>query len=56
MMIPYFKITPTQGGTTIEYILDSNLKESGEHIFHTHLHESNHAEQGWRPYFGWQSE
>ena len=27
--------------------------------FHTHLHESNHAEQDWkslRPYFGWQSE
>ena len=38
---------------------DSNPTESGEHTFHTHLHESNHAEQDWkslRPYFGWQSE
>ena len=38
---------------------DSNPTESGEHTFHTHLHESNHAEQEWkslRPYFGWQSE
>ena len=32
--------------------------ESGEHTFHTQLHESNHAEEDWkslRPYFGWQS-
>ena len=38
---------------------DSNPTESGEHTFHTHLHESNHADQDWkslRPYFGWQSE
>ena len=38
---------------------DSNSTESGEHTFHTHLHESNHAVQDWkslRPYFGWQSE
>ena len=38
---------------------DSNLTESGEHTFHTHLHESSHAEQDWKslgPYFGWQSE
>ena len=38
---------------------DSNPTESGEHTFHTHLHESSHAEQDWkslRPYFGWQSE
>ena len=38
---------------------NSNPKESREHTFHTHLHESNHAEQDWkslRPYFGWQSE
>ena len=38
---------------------NSNPTESGEHTFHTHLHESNHAEQDWkslRPYFGWQSE
>ena len=38
---------------------DSNPTESGEHTFHTHLHESNNAEQDWkslRPYFGWQSE
>ena len=37
---------------------DSNSTESGEHTFHTHLHESTHTEQ-WkslRPYFGWQSE
>ena len=24
---------------------DSNSTESGEHTFHTHLHENNHAEQ-----------
>ena len=24
---------------------DSNPAESGKHTFHTHLHESNHAEQ-----------
>ena len=38
---------------------DSNSAESGEHTFHTYLHESNTAEQEWkslRPYFGWQSE
>ena len=38
---------------------DSTPTQSGEHTFHTHLHESNHAEQDWkslRPYFGWQSE
>ena len=38
---------------------DSKSTECGEHIFHTHLHESNNAEQDWksqRPYFGWQSE
>ena len=38
---------------------DSNPTESGEHTFHTQLHESNHAEEDWkslRPYFGWQSE
>ena len=38
---------------------DSNPTESGEHTFHTHLHESNHDEQDWkslRPYFGLQSE
>ena len=38
---------------------DSKSTESGEHTFHTHLHESNNAEQHWkslRPYFGWQSE
>ena len=38
---------------------DSNSTESGEHTFHTHLHESTYAEQDWkslRPYFGWQSE
>ena len=38
---------------------DSNSTESGEHTFHTHLHESNHAVQDWkslRSYFGWQSE
>ena len=38
---------------------DSNSPESGEHTSHTHLHESNQAEQDWkslRPYFGWQSE
>ena len=37
---------------------DSNPTASGEHTFHTHVHESNHAEQDWkslRPYFGWQS-
>ena len=37
----------------------SNPTESGEHTFHTHIHESIHAEQDWkslRPYFGWQSE
>ena len=26
---------------------DSNPTESGEHAFHTHLHESNHADQDW---------
>ena len=34
---------------------DSNSTESGEHTLHTHLHESNNAEQDWkslRPYFG----
>ena len=38
---------------------DSNPTESVEHTFHTHLHESNQAEQDWKslgPYFGWQSE
>ena len=38
---------------------DSNSTESREHTFHTHLHESTHAEQDWqplRPYIGWQSE
>ena len=38
---------------------DSNPTESGECTFHTHLHESNHAEQDWksfRCYFGWQFE
>ena len=36
---------------------DPNPTESGEHTFHTHLHESNHAEQDWKsliPFFGWQ--
>ena len=27
---------------------DSNSTESGEHTFHTHLHERNHAEQDWK--------
>ena len=30
--------------------------ESGEHTFHTQLHESKHAKEDWkslRPYFGW---
>ena len=27
---------------------DSNYTGSVEHIFHTHLHESNHAEQDWK--------
>ena len=38
---------------------DSKSTESGEHTFHTYLHESNNAEEDWkslRPYFGWQSE
>ena len=38
---------------------DLESTESGKHTFHTHLHESNHAEQDWkslRPYFGWQTE
>ena len=38
---------------------DSNPTESGDHTFHTHLHESSHADQDWkslRPIFGWQSE
>ena len=38
---------------------DSNSTESGEHTFHTHLHESTHAEQDWKSLrlsFGWQSE
>ena len=38
---------------------DPKSAESGEHTFHTYLHESNNAEQDWkslRPYFDWQSE
>ena len=38
---------------------DSGLTETGEHTFHTHLHQNNPAEEDWkslRPYFGWQSE
>ena len=38
---------------------DPHPTESGEHTFHTQLHESNHAEEDWkslRPYFDWQSE
>ena len=38
---------------------DPHPTESGEHTFHTQLHESNYAEEDWKslkPYFGWQSE
>ena len=37
---------------------DPHPTESGEHTFHTQLHQSNHAEEDWkslRLYFGWQS-
>ena len=36
---------------------DSGPTQTGEHTFHTHLHQSNPAEEAWsslRPYFGWQ--
>ena len=39
--------------------LESVLTETGEHMFHAHLHQSNPAQEDWRslsPYFGWQSE
>ena len=50
---------PQQVVQNLDVFLDSSPGETGEHMFHAYLHESNPAEQDWkslRPYFGWQSE
>ena len=66
-MIPYFRILSFDEFGELHHRVtqqlnifwDSKSTESGEHIFHTYLHESNNAEEDWkslRPYFGWQFE
>ena len=47
LMIPYSKIQFLMNRVVQQWSVfwDSNSTESGEHTFHSHLHESNHAEQ-----------